>query len=348
MTCELSDFDRRLLDAAQAGVLLVPRPWGQLAAQLGVDEQQVLARVAALSAEGGILREVSGLFDAAAVGYAVTLATARCKPDRLDAAGRIVAAHPGVGHCYGRAGQWNLWFTLAVPPDSALGLGRTLDLLGQMIGGVQLLSLPAVRRYKLRVRVDLGGQTRPLRASFDQAPQPCRPGVAAGGRPTPQQVRAIRALQSPLPAAPQPFAQLGQAAGMSGEELLVHAADFLSAGWMRRYAAVLHHRRAGLTANVLVAWQVPPAAADRFGRQASQLAAVSHCYLRATAADWPYNLYTMVHGHDQAQADAAVAAIAAAAGDYARAALPTVREYKKARVRLFSAEFARWEAAAGT
>ncbi|KPK85809.1 MAG: hypothetical protein AMJ81_02645 [Phycisphaerae bacterium SM23_33] len=341
MSLELSEFDRRLLDALQHSVPLVPRPWEDLARQLGATEERTVSRVAALSGAGGIIREIAGLFDAAALGYATTLVAARCSEEHLEAAGRQAAGHPGVSHCYARQGELNLWFTLAVGPDSTLGLDRTVTVLGQLIGAERILSLPAIRRYKLRARFDMVSPAGSPRQAHDQ------PGrsAARAAAPTPEQLRAIAALQEPLPAQPEPFLELARGRQMSAEELLVHAADFLAAGWMRRYAAVLRHQAAGAAANVLVAWQVPPERADRFGAQAAQFGNVSHCYLRASGPGWPWNLYTMIHGRDRAEVERTVEAVAAAAGAYPRVALPTAREYKKARVRLFSPECRRWEAA---
>jgi len=340
----LSDFDRRLLDVVQRAVPLVPRPYERVAAELAVGEAEVIARVAALVRPGGIIREIAGVFDAAALGYATTLVAARCRPERLDEVGGIAASHPGVSHCYGRAGELNLWFTLAVPPDSRLGLERTVELLGRRIGPERLLSLPAVRRYKLNVRFDMSGEQGV--ASPAPTRSPASPAAAGRPKPGPGQIRAIRALQRPLPAVREPFAELAGPAGLSGNDLLVHAADFLSAGWMRRYSAVLRHRLAGAQANVLVAWDVPAERADGFAAHAVGFAGVSHCYLRAAPEGWPYSLYTMIHGRGDEEVDAVVAGIVAAAGDFPRAHFPTTHEYKKARLKLFSPELARWEAEA--
>jgi len=331
--------DRLLLDALQDSVPLVRRPYRQLAAALGASEAEVIARVAALSGEGGILREIAGIFDAAALGYASTLVAARCPPQRLERAGRLVAGHPGVSHCYGRAGAWNLWFTLTVPPDSRFGLEGTVEVLARLLGVREILSLPALRRYKLRVRFGAGGQ---VEGPSGDVPADC----ASGGEPVrlaPAEVSAVRALQRPLPAERDPFAPLAESEGLGADDLLVHAADLLAGGILRRYGAVLRHRSAGLRANTLVAWEVPPEQADAFGACAARFRAVSHCYLRRPAGDWPFTLYTMIHGHSPTEVAAVVAAIASAGGDYPRAELPTTREFKKQRVRLFSPEFARWE-----
>jgi DNA-binding Lrp family transcriptional regulator len=257
-------------------------------------------------------------------------------PDSLDAAGAAVAECPGVSHCYGRAGRPNLWFTLTVPPGSALGPDGALEALRRLAGADRVLDLLAVRRYKLDARIG------PRQARPDLIPV-VNPTQSL--QPSSDQVRAIRAFQRPLAAEAEPFAALADEAGMSVDDLLVHGADFLAIGWMRRYAAVLHHRRAGSAANVLVAWQIGGGRAELFGHRAAASPSVSHCYQRETAPDWPYNLYTMIHGKDETAAARTIEALAAAAGDPPRVELPTLTEYKKARVRLFSGDFDTWEQA---
>ena len=367
----LSDFDRRLLEALQGGVPLAARPYDVLAGELHAAPEAVIARVGELSAPGGIIREIAGIFDASALGYQTTLVGAVVEPARLDAPGAIVAAHPGVSHAYAREGARNLWFTLALGPDSRLGIDRTVELLGRMMGASSIHSFPTVRMYKLRVTFDMGGETGTGHSAlgisgtvFDpvlvprkaqpvgkaQTPQPraddkCRMPNAECQVPSASEILAIRALQTPLPALAEPFDPLAREAGMPVDELLAHGAEFLARRWLRRYAAVLRHRAAGAACNVMVVWQVPEDRADAFGRRAGELAAVSHCYLRRSAPDWPWNLYTMVHGRDRAAADRTIADIAAGESP-PRLDLPTGKEFKKQKVRLFTPDTARWEAAA--
>jgi len=130
---------------------------------------------------------------------------------------------------------------------------------------------------------------------------------------------------------------------MDPDMLLVLGADFLAAGWMRRYAAVLHHRQAGLPANVMVAWRVEESAADAAGAVCARLPQVSHCYLRPAAGDWPYNFYTMIHGRDREECQAVVREIGNLTGLTDHAELWTEREYRKKRVRLFDASQGEWE-----
>jgi DNA-binding Lrp family transcriptional regulator len=114
---------------------------------------------------------------------------------------------------------------------------------------------------------------------------------------------------------------------------------------MRRFSAVLRHRAIGVSANAMGVWVVPPAQCDALGHLAAQLPAVSHCYQRPTYPDWPYSIFTMVHGQTRAACEATLAAISRASGVTDYAALYSVREYKKVRIRYFEADIEEWESA---
>ncbi len=339
---EDAQSDRRLLHLLQSGVPLVREPYAEMAARLDTDEPALLDRLSVLRAEGGLIREISGIFDAASLGYDQTLVALRVADERLDHAGRTAAAHPGVSHCYHREGRYNLWFTLAVSPRSGLGLSGTADALARGAGAESHLLLPALKRYKLYVRF---GEFDPAESDriSPQTDVPDGPPPSPAVDLTEEQVRAIAALQADLPNTSDPFAPVAEGAGLDADVLLVHAADMLAAGYLRRYAAVLHHQRAGAKANVMVAWEVSEPAADSAGAKCAQHPAVSHCFLRPCAPDWSYNLYTMIHGRSRQDCEMTVAELAAETGLARRAELRTLREYKKQRIRLFSGEEAAWE-----
>lgn len=326
-------LDEPLLMLAQAGFPLVPRPYDALAEQLHAPAQTVIQRLAELRRPGGVIREISGIFDAQALGYATALVAFQVEPPRLHAAGAIVAEHPGVSHCYARQNAWNLWFTLALSPAS-IGLEATVARLARQADASASMLLPTQRRYKLDVRF---GPAPPAHApALAHTRPPDRP-------PDATQIAAIRAFQQNLPLIDEPFEPLAQSAGLHTDDLLIHAADFLARGWMRRYAAVLHHRRAGAAANVMVVWRVGESAADAAGAACATLPSVSHCYLRPAGPDWPYTLYTMIHGRSPADCEITIDEIVALTGLRDHCDLWTTHEFKKRRVPLLGPEEARWE-----
>ena len=89
------------------------------------------------------------------------------------------------------------------------------------------------------------------------------------------------------------------------------------------------------------------ASVDEIGARMSQNRAVSHCYLRPVYEDWPYNLYTIVHGRSVDECESIINDIATDTGIRDKQALYPTKEYKKARIMLFSTEAEEWEAAHG-
>ena len=159
------------------------------------------------------------------------------------------------------------------------------------------------------------------------------------------EVAAIRAVQEDLPLVEHPFAAYGEQIGASEDQVLELLASFKARKLMRRFAAVMNHRSAGFKANAMGVWAVPEEQLDELGPQMAGFALVSHCYRRPTYPDWPYSVFTMVHGHSARDCEATIAAVRAETGVDDYALLWSVKEYKKTRVRYFTAEWDGWRAA---
>jgi siroheme decarboxylase len=271
--------------------------------------------------------------------------TGRYDPERLDEAAAVVGAHPGVSHNYKRNHAYNLWYTLAVPPESRLGLARTIELIHRLSGAEVTRPLPTLKLYKIGVKLNLGAETEATgkednaRAFREEDRQTARQfGLSE------QDKRLILVLQRDMDIVPEPFTPLAAEAGCSLEDLFSACRRFEERRQMRRFSAVLHHREAGFKANVMGVWRVDPGEADRYGAMMAQFQAVSHCYLRPVYEDWPYNIYTMVHGQTRQDAVAVLGQIQRETGIREHAALWSMKEYKKTRVEYFTPETAAWEA----
>jgi siroheme decarboxylase len=336
------DTDRELLNQLQAGIALVAAPYAEIGARIGLTEDEVLRRLRRLK-DAEIVRQVSAIFDTRALGYESTLVAAKYPADRLFEAAAIVGGHPGVSHNYRRTHDFNLWFTVAVEPDSRLGLERTLDILAKATRAESMRMLPTLKLYKINVQLDMTGTVGT--AAKDAAPKP--PPVRGDGvLPTEADKRAIDILQRDLPVDPRPFEIWAAEAGIGVDELLAQAERFSERAYMRRFAAVLNHRRAGFGANGMAVWKVPEEELEEIGRRMAAFRAVSHCYRRPTYPDWPYSIFTMVHQRSKEECEAAIEAIAQETGitDPARrAVLYSSYEFKKIRLMYFTREYGEWE-----
>ena len=116
------------------------------------------------------MRQLSAIFDTRALGYTSSLVAARYPDDRLFEAAAIVGGHPGVSHNYRRTHAFNLWYTLAVEPDSRLGLEETMERLHEETAAESMRLLPTLKLYKINVQLDMTG-TQATDAKED-APRP--------------------------------------------------------------------------------------------------------------------------------------------------------------------------------
>lgn len=349
---DLTPLDRNLLDAVQAGIPLVERPFAAIAQTIGTDEAGVLDRLGVLKRERRIVRQISAIFDTPALGYRSALVAAQYADDAIDAAAAVIGAHPGVSHNYRRSHAFNLWYTVAVPPTSRLGLDGTIERLHALSGARVTRPMPTLRRLKIGVRLPMGEAAE--RASSPAPPRHDADAddVAAPDAPptTPldaSDIAAIRALQEDLALVSRPFDAPASAAGLSTTALLTTAARLLRDGRMRRFAAVLRTHEAGFTHNCMGVWNVPDDRVDEVAAVMVRCDAVSHCYERPRYPEWPYNVFTMVHGRSEAQCRETLAELAAETGVRERGELWSVHEYKKTRVRYFTPEIDAWEARFG-
>ena len=327
-------IDRKLLNLIQGPFPLVEQPYLELGRQLDIGEDEVLQRLAKLKQQN-VLRQISAIFDTRRLGYKTTLVAMAYDPKDLHKGALEINKHPGVSHNYAREGSYyNLWFTLAVPPDH--DLETTVQVMAQKTGALNVRVMPTIRFFKIGVNFDMVKQKG---SSFNYSPDGYDSEAAQSWNQaqvvTEEEKDIIREMQEDLPLVSRPFDPIAQRLGLSVEQLFERAADFQERRLMRRYSAVLHHRRSGFRANAMIVWQVPPERADEVGMIMAQHTAVTHCYQRPTFPDWPYTHFTMVHATNTDGCEAIEAEIAEATGIRERLLLYSTREYKKTRVRYF-------------
>lgn len=328
-----------LLNAIQWDFPLVETPFAELGDQLGVGESEVIERLQSAK-DDGVLRQLSAIFDTRSLGYSSSLVAARIADDEVDSAAERLNAHPGISHNYKRNHEFNLWYTVAVPPDSSFD--DHLNALHEISASQSTRILPTLKLFKIGVKLDMTGERKSTAkekvAAHEKREIPSEKPVLS-----PRERDAIRALQEDLPLVPKPFEAAGEPLGFGSEELVECAKSFIDRKLMRRFAAVMNHRSAGFKANAMGVWAVPEERVEEIGPVMASFASVSHCYRRPTYEDWPYSVFTMIHGRNSDEIDEAVTAMEEETGISDHDLLWSVKEYKKVRVRYFTPEWDEWE-----
>ena len=147
--------------------------------------------------------------------------------------------------------------------------------------------------------------------------------------------KVIRGLQRDLPVCPQPFLEIAQELGLEEEVLAGIIQKLMDQGYIRRFGATIRHRISGFQANAMVAWAVPEEEVERVGAQMAAVREVTHCYERQVSGDWPYNVFTMIHGKTQEECEAIARRMATQTGIQDYALLFSDAELKKTTMRYF-------------
>lgn len=330
---EIEQRDRELVAALQGEMPLVSTPFAVVGQMIDMSEKEVIKRTERLRRDG-IVRHLAAQFDTRALGYRSCLVAAKVNEGHIDDAAAVISAHPGVTANYRRNHDFNLWFTIAVAPTSKLGLEKTIEILGEEAGCDAVRPLPTLRLFK---SIADGGEQHSGEEGHGEGYVPLTPG----------EMECVRLLQRELPLQPRPFDALAKNTSVTADELLSAGKTLLARGQMRRFGAVIQMRRPGFSATAMGVWVVPPERTEEVGIRMSQNRAVSHCYLRPVYSDWPYNLFTTVHGRSVDECESIINDLAIDAGLTEKRALYPTKEYKKTRVTLFSSELDEWESSHG-
>jgi len=336
----LDETDKRLMNLLQSSFPLDPEPFALVASEAELELDDVLARTRRLLDER-IIREITPIFDTRALGYESMLVAAKVDAEQPQRAAAAVNAHPGVSHNYLRTHDFNLWFTIAVPPDSELGMAGTLAALMEETGAESMRQLPTLTLFKINMNLEMEKGTEALASAVEAAP----PRELERQPYDEDDIATIRALQGPMEAVERPYDTAAAELGISTDELLERLRTMVDRKLLRRVAAILFHRRAGFSANGMGVWKVPEEEIFETGRRMASFRGISHCYERPTYADWPYSVFTMAHGRSKQECDAILDSIAAECGigPDDRATLYSSTEYKKIRLHYFTDDYARWD-----
>lgn len=331
-------LDRVLLNIVQTDFPITARPYETLASLTGTTEQEAWKRIQAFRKEG-IIRRLGGVFDSHRLGYKSTLCAAKVPENKVQILADLLMGIPGVTHNYLRNHDYNIWFTLIAASEKEVE--KTLTIIKGLIGTDEVYSLPALRLFKISVDFDFNSleeeenNQNPAEESYSDSP----PRGSQKLEPYPVEEEdklLILELQGNIPDSLTPFAGIAERMTWQEEKVLERTQGLLKNRVIRRFGAVLRHQKAGFTANAMGVWQVPEERAEEIGKIMASFREVSHCYQRPTLADWPYNLFTMIHARSEEECGDVMVKISQATGIKDYSMLFSLKEIKKSSMQYYT------------
>ena len=139
----MDKLDCTIVNRLQEGFPVVARPFAAVASELGLDEDDLIARVGRLVDKGALSR-FGPMYQVERMGGAFSLAALRVPRAAFDRVARIVDALPEVAHSYERAHDYNMWFVLAT--ETPAGIAAAVAKIEQATG-LTVLNLPKLREF---------------------------------------------------------------------------------------------------------------------------------------------------------------------------------------------------------
>ena len=146
---DLDDTDRAIVNTLQEGFPLSPRPYAEVAARLGLREDELIARIGRL-VETRALTRFGPFFDAEAMGGAFCLCAMAVPEARFDEVMTQVNAHPEVAHNYERTHRLNMWFVLATETPEGIEAAASAI---EKETGLRVFRFPKEREFFIGFRV---------------------------------------------------------------------------------------------------------------------------------------------------------------------------------------------------
>ena len=328
LVTSIDNLDKEILNEIQWTFPLVSQPYHEIAKKFNVSVEEIKKHLINLK-QSGVLRQLSAIFDTRRLGYKSSLVAMEIEPDKLDFIASQINRHPGVSHNYERNHQFNLWFTLAVPPGS--DLKSEVDKFLKLDGIKKFRLLPTIQLFKIGVKLDIVDEKKHEVKPTEEKKKIQNVKFV----PTEEDKEFIRELQKDLEIVDKPFLKASQKLGMTEDQLFDKLKHYENIGVMRRYAAILRHRDLGFIANGMIVWKVPEERISKVGEKLGAFPQITHCYQRPVYNDWPYNVFSMIHCKSEEEAKNMAKQIQKEVHVDEYKILFSAREFKKTRVEYF-------------
>lgn len=139
----LAETDRLIINSLQGGFPICDAPFGQIAGQLGIDEDDLIRRLEKLLADKTLTR-FGPMYDIQKLGGSFSLCAIQVPGERFDEVTQIVNAFDEVAHNYERDHEFNMWYVLATESQDMIEIIN-----GQIenLTGLKVYNMPKLEEF---------------------------------------------------------------------------------------------------------------------------------------------------------------------------------------------------------
>ncbi|MFZ2313450.1 MAG: AsnC family transcriptional regulator [Methylobacter sp.] len=146
----MDNTDKKIINALQDGFPICDSPYRRVAAQLGLTELELIARLKVLLGNGTLTR-FGPLYNAEQMGGALTLAAVKAPKERFEEVTEIINSFPEVAHNYARSHELNMWFVIAT--ETPEQIQQTISAIEQQTG-LTVYNMPKNKEYFVNLKLE--------------------------------------------------------------------------------------------------------------------------------------------------------------------------------------------------
>ncbi|MDS0283432.1 AsnC family transcriptional regulator [Haloarcula onubensis] len=306
----IDDVDAALIDEFQSDFPVRERPFEAVGEHLGVPAGEALERVERLR-EAGIFRRFGAVLNPPVIGSS-TLAAVSAPEERFEDVAEVINGYRQVNHNYARDNEWNMWFVV-----TAGSRERRDEILADIEArtGCSVLVLPMLTDYYIDLEFPVVNSDRFARESIEGTDASAtRISEDATADFSDLDRRLLLSIQAGFPLSATPYRDIAAGIDADVDDVLAAIERLRADGCIKRIGCVVNHITTGFDNNCMVVWDVPDDRLDEWGERVGELPYVTLCYHRPRRPeqDWPYNLFTMIHGRDADAVDEKIDELATA------------------------------------
>ncbi len=146
----LDSANRRIINMLQGGFPVSESPYQETATRIGISEDELLWRLEVMKTDQ-VYSRFGPLYNAEALGGAVTLAAMKVPDDDFERVTELVNAHDEVSHNYRRSPTpLNMWFVVSTEDKN--GINSVLSTIEQETG-LKVYNMPKQKEYFLKLKL---------------------------------------------------------------------------------------------------------------------------------------------------------------------------------------------------
>jgi siroheme decarboxylase len=334
----LDKTDQQILNQLQTSFPVTLYPFNKLADTLKLPLNELLKRITKLK-KNHFIKYLGPIINTSSLGFKSALIALEVHQSRIKKTVPIINAYPGVSHNYLRNHQYNIWFTLAVPPQ--MELQKVMYTLLKRTGIKNYLYLPSIKTYKIGLILNANCHSKNLPGSKQKNSQ------NTNHQPfkiNDLEQNILKNSQYGIPIRQDPYQKIIHKYKLEKNDFLNIIQSLLKRRIIRRFGAIVNHRNIGYKYNTMVIWKIKQDFVDQFAAKLHFHPTITHLYQRKIYPHWPFSLYSMIHGNSDTELKASINKIVEENQDLIEnhQLLESLNEYKKVRLLYFDNTYDKW------